>query len=280
MEKIAIVTDSTCDIPDGDLLKYNIKMIPLRILYSFGELRDRIETTAEEVYEGLQKEIPKTSLPMPLDVTTLFEELVKEGYTHALVTTLSSGLSGTYNMIKNVVTKFKELEVEVIDSKSLSFGLGFPVLEAAKEVLSSNSFSKAVDKAKEVIVKTDTFYAIDTLEYLRKGGRIGLVEGTIGQLLGIKPIISINEEGKYFTFSKVRGRNQSINELFKIVKERTNGEPFNVAVMHGHAKEEALKLLERIKGLVGLNEVYFDQISPVLGVHTGPGLLGVIVYKL
>ncbi|QZY56275.1 DegV family protein [Crassaminicella profunda] len=280
MNKIAIVTDSSCDLPDEVVQEYDIKILPLRIIYSSKEYRDRVEISAEEVYGKLEEEIPKTSLPSPEDVTDLFERLKEEGYTHVLGLFISSGLSGTYNMVKNLTDSFKELEIKLLDAKNLSIGLGFIVLQAAKEIKISNDFLKAYEKAEKGINNSKLFFVLKTLDYLRKGGRIGVVEGTIGELLGIKPVISVDEEGKYYSYTKVRGRKKSIEELYKIAKEKLTNKRCYVAVMHGYAEKEASNLLERIKEIGNVEETFFGQISPVLGVHTGSGLIGLGIFEV
>ncbi|MBF8984857.1 DegV family protein [Lutibacter sp. B2] len=280
MDKIAVITDSSCDLPDEILQKYDIKILPLRIIYENREFRDRIEITAEEVYANLDKEIPKTSLPLPADAMRLFKQLSEEGYTHVVAVLMSSGLSGTYNMVKNVADTFDALKIEVVDSKSLSVGLGFIVLETANEALISNDFSKVLKKANEAVEKTDVFYVINTLDYLRKGGRIGLVEGAVGEILGIKPIISIDDQGKYYAHSKVRGRKKSIKKLYDIVKEKIKDKNYSVAVLHGDAEEEAKNLINPFKEIAAVDETLFGQISPVLGVHTGPGLIGICITEI
>ena len=280
MNKIAIVTDSSCDLSEEIIKEYDIKILPLKIVYSNAEYRDRFEISPEEIYSRFDEEIPKSSLPSPEDAMELFTELVQEGYTHVLVVTISSGLSGTHNMIKVVASDFEGLKFEIIDSKALSLALGLPVLEAAKERDKSNDFSKVVETAKAVIHKTNAFFVVGTLEYLRKGGRIGKVEGTIGDLLQIKPIISINEEGIYYTFKKIRGRKKSIKGLYDIVLERAKERLINVAIMHGNAFDEAKELLESIKKIDNVKETFFGQISPVLVVHTGPGLVGVVTTEV
>ncbi|TCO71470.1 DegV family protein [Marinisporobacter balticus] len=280
MKKIAIVTDSTCDLPDALLEKYEIKILPLRIIYSNKEFRDRIEISGKEVYEKLDHEIPKTSLPSPEDVHNLFKKLQEQRYTHVLAILISGALSGTYNMVKNFSDKFNELKIELLDSKSLTMGLGFPVLEAARELRKTNDFSKICERAKEAMSKSKVFYVLKTLDYLRRGGRIGVLEGTVGEILGIKPIISIDQEGKYYAYAKVRGRKKSIEQLYEIIKEKSKDKKVNVAVMHGDAEEEARDLLKRIKEFRNVDETFFGPISPVLGIHTGPGLIGLITYEV
>lgn len=271
MAKIAIVTDSSCDLSDEIINKYDIKLLPLRIIYSSHEYRDRFEISPEEIYERFEVEIPKTSLPIPEDAVKLFKDLEQDGYTHILVITISSGLSGTNNMLKLIASEFENMTIEVIDSKALSYGLGIPVLEAAKELNISMDFNRAVEKAKIVIENTKAYFVVKTLEYLRKGGRIGKVEGTIGDLLQVKPIISINDAGIYYTYKKVRGRKKSIKELYDIVAEKTKEKIINVAIVHGDAFDEAKELMEKIKALSNVKETFFGQISPVMVVHTGPG---------
>lgn len=277
MDKIAIVSDSTSDLSWDTIKRHNIKVLPLRIIYKDREYRDRVDITPEEIYSRFKEEIPTTSLPSPQDTMDLFNELKEEGYTHVIVVTISSGISGTMNMIRNISDSFEGLSFDIIDSKSLSMGTGYAIIEGAKELERTCDFRKTAERIKAVLNNTKVYYVVKTLEYLRKGGRIGKVEGTIGELLNIKPIISINEDGVYFSYKKVRGRSRSIEELFEIVKEEAKEKLLNIAVAHGDAFEEAQDLLKKLKGLKNVKETVFTQISPVLVVHTGPGLIGVIV---
>lgn len=280
MKKIAIVTDSTCDLSMEQLEAYDIEMIPLRVVYRDREYRDRVDISPQEVYESMEREVPKSSLPLPGDVLGLLDRLKKDGYTDVVIALISSGLSGTYNMVRQVTQDYEGLNIEVIDSRSLSFGLGFPVIEGAKERLRSNDFEKVVARMQEIKDAIYEMYVIKTLEYLRKGGRIGLVEGTVGELLGIKPIIGINENGIYYTMAKVRGRKKSINKMFDLVREKYAGKTFNLAVVHGDAEEEARRLMDKLCAIGKVEERFFAQIGPVLGVHTGPGLIGVVAYEV
>lgn len=278
MMKIAIVTDSTSDLLEEVVKEYDIKILPLKVVYSeVEEYRDRVEITPEDIYKRFDKDIPTTSLPSPEDTMNLFKKLEEDGYTHVIVTTISAGLSGTMNMIRNVSEDFKNMVFEIIDSKALTMGLGFPVLEGAKELKKSNDFNKTVQKIKDTIKNTEVYFVVKTLEYLKKGGRIGKVEGTVGELLNIKPIISIDENGVYYTFKKVRGRKKSIQDIYNLVKEKASDKIVNIAVAHGNAHEEAYELLEKVKELKNVNDTIFTQISPVMVVHTGPGLIGVVI---
>lgn len=279
-QKIAIVTDSSCDL-DAELIEaYGIQVLPLHIVYHDREYRDRVDITPDEVYTQLEVEVPKTSLPSPAEISSLFSRLRDEDFTHILAIHISSGLSGTFNAVSKVAEDFKDIVIEVLDSKTLSLGLGMTVLEAAREVQNSLSFHNAVSVAKTVCRKTKAYYVLATLEYLKKGGRIGYVSGTVGELLNVKPIITLNEEGKYVTHSKVRGREQSLRKLMDALTEHVRDRDSNVAIVHGGAEQEAFEFLQRAREHPNVKEVFFSQVSPALGVHTGPGLVGFIVSPL
>ncbi|NLJ73400.1 MAG: DegV family protein [Firmicutes bacterium] len=278
-EKVAIMTDSTCDIPQDIIEKYGIHVVPLRIVYGEREYRDNVDITAEQVYEDLPTEIPTTSLPSPEDVLNLFHKLKDEGFTHVLAIHISSGLSGTAQMIENLSNQIKGLVVKVIDSKSISMGLGYSVIEAAQKLQQNASFEAVCAHVQGILSKMRVFFVLGTLEYLTKGGRIGKVAGTLGQILNIKLIITVNEEGVYTTYAKVRGRKQSIDKMFEALKEQLAKSRNNVAVCHGAAVEEAQALINRIKELCSIDEIITGHVSPVIGVHTGPGTLGIAVYS-
>jgi len=277
LNKIALITDSTSDLPKEMQEKYNIEVLPLHVIYKDAEYEDGVDITPEAVYNSLTREIPSTSLPSTGRILELFERLKEEGYRDVLSIHISSGLSGTYSMIKNLEENAKQigLRLHVIDSKSISMGLGFLVIKAAQLIESNtplNEIIKTLDRFKREV---KVFFVLKSLEYLRKGGRIGLVEGALGDMLSIKPIISVNSEGIYYTVVKSRGRNGSIRKLVKIVKSAIGRGRVRVAVMHGNALDEALEILNSIKDEVNISDIFAGQVGPVVGVHTGPGLVGI-----
>ena len=278
--KIAIVTDTSCDIPDEILKEFSIYLIPLRIIYENSEYRDKFEISAQEIYDSLETEIPKSSLPLSSDIEAIFDKLIEDGFSDVIFITLSSGLSGTNNMVRIIADKYREkINIEVADSLALSLGLGFQVMECAKIVKETGSVKEGLKKIEEIKETMSVMFLVKTLHYLKKGGRIGKVEGTVGDMLHIKPIISINKEGVYFTLSKTRGRKNSIQKMVDLVVEKYKNKPINLAVAQGLAFEEAEKLLETLKSALNIKNDFLVQISPVLGMHTGPGLLGVIAYE-
>lgn len=280
MQKIAIFTDSACDLTDAELNEYGIRFLPLQIIYKDNSYRDRVEISADEVYGNLEKEVPKTSLPTGTDIDALFLELKKEGYTHAIGVMISGGLSGTANSVKLIAEEHPEIETYIYDTKNLSISEGIMALKAAKMVKDGLSFEEIKEALPEEKKSVDTYYCLATLEYLIKGGRIGKVSGTIGQMLNIKPIIYVNEEGVYVTLDKARGTKQAYMKLVSILKENLEKTKCKVYVMHGGAKKEAQDMVERIKDLPGILSLEFRQISPALGVHTGRGLIGIAVERM
>lgn len=278
-KKIAIVTDTTCDLSDEVLKLNNIYMVPMQIVYETRSYRDRMEITADKVYGLLDKEVPKSSLPLPDDVKKILDQIVDEGYTDILYISISAGLSGTYNLIRLLAQEYTKLNIEVVDSTNLSMGLGFLVLEAAKVVQKTGDIKSAIQRITTVRKTMSTMFVLNTLEYLRKGGRIGRVEGTVGNLLNIKPVIAVNDEGVYYTVSKGKGFKRAVGTMVDELKKRYEGKKVSIAVVYGEQIEGAKQLLEQLKEKLNIATSYITQVSPVLGVHTGPGLLGVIAFE-
>ncbi len=277
--KTAIITDSACDLPDEILAQYHIRFVPLRLVYHGGEIRDRVEISPEQVYAMLPEEVPKTSLPLPEDVLGLYGELADEGYTDAVHICISSGLSGTYNMVRMMAEGFDRMNVRAVDCKSLSMQEGLIVLGCARMLEADpDAEPEALAAHAEALRdKSLGMFVIRTLEYLRKGGRIGLVEGVLGTMLQLKPVIFVNPDGIYETLAKARGHVNALEAMVRDVVGRFQKASVRLAVMHGAAQAEGEKLLERLKTLLDVEESFLLPVSPVLGVHTGPGLLGVIV---
>lgn len=276
MEKIAVITDSASDVPKELSVKYNINILPFRILYQDRDYRDGVDITAEQVYENLRNETPKTSLPSIEDIENLFIKLENEGYNKAIVITLSSGLSGIYDAVTLVAKEHTRIDTFIWDSKTISIDEGIMAIECGKLVESGKSFEEIKEFLPTLFKRTHLFFVLETLEYLIKGGRIGRVAGSIAELLDIKPIISPDKkDGKYYTYGKARGRKKSLNKLFEIAKEISVRKKCRIFLMHGDSLKEALELENKLKSLPNVLSVYFGgNVSPVAGVHTGPGLLG------
>lgn len=274
---VAIVTDTACDLTDEQLTQHDIRLIPLRILTSTGEFRDRFEISADNLYQLLQTEIPKTSLPMPEDVLELYRQLRSEGATRILHLCMSGALSGTHNMVSVLASEFEGLQVDVFDARTLSCGLGLLVLEASECLAQGMSVESVLERLARLRKHQLGAFVIRTLEFLRKGGRIGLVEGVVGTLLNIKPVIHVNDDGVYAPMVKARGFSKALEAMKEEFFKRYQGRKIRVAIVHGNAGEEARRLLEDFRANLEVVHGFVAPVSPALAIHTGPGLLGAIV---
>ncbi len=281
MSNIAIITDTTCDLPEEILKQYNINVLPFRIIYKDREYRDKFEITPEEVYNNLANEIPTSSMPSMDDMEEMFHEIEEKGCKEVIAIVLSTGLSGIYNGIQVVSENHPNLRTFICDSQSISVGEGALVVECAKLAEKGKSFDEIVEAIPSIKKRIHLFFVVGTLEYLKKGGRIGKVSGTIAELLNIKPIISIDsKDGKYFTYDKVRGKKQALNRLVSIGEEILSKNKCSIYVMHGNGEEEAKKVYMQIKEKTNvISSTWGGCISPVSGVHSGPGLIGLVLVE-
>ena len=280
--KIAILVDSGTDVPQEIIDMYNIYVIPLKIIYKDREYTDKVDTTPEEIYKRLPEEIPGTSLPDGESITKIFDQIKNDGYDKVLAITISSGLSGTNNVVRLVAQEQEGIQTHVLDTKNIGIGAGFTAIQAAKWIEEGMEWETLIDELVALAERTKVFFNVATLEYLQKGGRIGLVASILGNALKLNPIISCNEEGIYYTVGKARGRKKSLDKTMSYVKETVgDAKVFNLAVAHGAAEEEAIEMKARFeREFPNAQEIYFGQISPALVVHTGPGLLGIGVQIL
>src|SRR5471030_941062 len=204
-----------------------------------------------------------------------------EGYTHAIIITISSGLSGSYNSARLAAENVSGIETFVFDYMTLTMSEGAMVIETANLIKQGKSFNEIVDILPTFRDKIDVFFTIDTLEYLIKGGRIGKVGGTIADALNLKPIITVGNDGIYHTVCKIRGIKQSVSRLASLLKPYLNANKCKVWILDGNAPDKATMLYDAIKNFPNLIECTLGgSIGPTLGVHTGPGLVGFIVEKL
>ncbi|GAX48441.1 DegV family protein [Pseudolactococcus reticulitermitis] len=276
-EKIAILVDSGCDVPETLAQADNLYVIPLKIIYQDAEYTDKLDITAEEIYDRLPTEIPKTSLPEGAYIQTVFEQIVADGYEKVLAITISSGLSGTFNSIRLVAENFPMLDTFMFDTKNIGIGAGAHAIRAAELIDSGSSFDAITKILANGVKNSKIFFSVATLEYLQKGGRIGLVSSIVGNMLNLNPIISCNDDGIYYTVAKSRGRKKSLEKSVKLVKDFVgNHQKVRLFVAHGNAAKEALILVDALKAAIPQAiDVLYGQISPALVVHTGPGLIGI-----
>ena len=275
MSEIAILIDSGTDVPQEYVTKYGMYMLPLTINYEDRTYHDRVDITSEEVMERLETEIPKTSLPSMGDTHALLRRIYDDGFRKVLIITISSGLSGTFNMMRLVAEEIDDMDIRLIDTKNIGIGAGVTAIRAAELIEEGKSLDEIEDTLNRLIIRTKVFFCVDTLKYLQKGGRIGLVTAAVGTLLGIRPVISCNEDGVYYTVHKARGAKAAVETSMKYLADIADGcEKFRVLVAHVGQPERAEKIADALKSRLNC-EVIVAPISPALAVHTGPGLLGV-----
>ena len=281
-QKIALLTDSCADIPAVLCKRYDIYVVPLKLIFSDGEYADGVDITPTEVYRRLPKEMPKTTLPSGAAVEQVLGRIRRAGYTRVLAIHLSGGLSGTCNLVRVVGAQTEGLEVAAFDSLSGSLGTGMMVLQAARWIEQGWSWAELLRAVPPLMQDTHVFFCVNTLEYLQKGGRIGKVAAMVGTAISLKPVISCNEEGRYYAVAKAIGRNPSIKKVLELAQKFADGCPkVMLAVMHGDAAEEAEALIHEVKKKIPQGFIAVrGQISPALGVHTGPGLVGICVLRL
>ena len=276
-DRVALVTDTSCDLSEEQLQAYDIRLVSLRVATSEGEFRDRLEIDQDTLYSLLKRELPKTSLPLPEDVSALYRQLKEEGCTRVVHMTISSNLSGTYNMVRLIAEETEGMQVDVVDTRTLSCGLGLLVLEAAESLAKGMSVEDTLARVEHLRSTQLGAFVIRTLEFLRKGGRIGLVEGVVGSLLQIKPVIYVNDDGVYNTLVKARGFSNALSAMSDEYFKRFQGRKVRIAIVHGAAYEEAVKLRDRFLEKLDVVSSFISPVSPALAIHTGPGLLGAIV---
>lgn len=269
---VRIVTDSSSDLPEAVVEKLGITVVPLYVLFGEEVNRDRVDISEEEFYRRLQQDKihPSTTQPSPQDFAAVYKEL--SGETDGIISIhISSKLSGTVNSALQGKELAKvNIPIEVVDSLSLTMGLGLTVIQAAILARDGKSPEEVLNKTKEVIKNTRLLGLLDTLKYVARGGRIGKAKIILGTVLNVKPLLSL-EEGETVPAGQVRNRANGIDRLFNFVKNTPNVQ--DVAVVYNTTPNEAQDLIRRIKTVVNEDHIYLATVGPVLGVHMGPGAL-------
>lgn len=270
--KTAIITDSGCNLSQAFIKAHkNLFVIPLMIIVDGKSFRDQVEITAAEVYEKLDETTITTSLPNMDDLDDVFKKLKKDAYTHVLVINISSGLSGTYNVFRLQLENYEGFEITHYDAKTLGAGQGY-LIEQALELVEAGKMPKDIVEAlnKQRFEDSLAIYTINTLKYLKRGGRIGKVEGTIGDILHIKPVITVNDEGVYITLSKGFGLQRSLLKMKELFVEKFGEKTIDLTVHFGTDEEKAQQLAESLKKVLNVRTLKLAALTPVLGIHTGP----------
>ena len=281
-QKIALLTDSCADIPAALCKRYDIYVVPLKLIFSDGEYADGVDITPTEVYRRLPQEMPKTTLPSGASVEQVLGRIRRAGYTRVLAIHLSGGLSGTCNLVRVVGAQTEGLEIAAFDSLSGSLGTGMMVLQAARWIEQGWSWAELLRAVPPLMQDTHVFFCVNTLEYLQKGGRIGKISAVAGTLLQIKPILSFAPDGQLTSLAKVRGRKAAIQKMVQMAAARVpRGARFNLAVAHGDSPAELKEIRVLAQKVMPDFEAFAEgEIDCTLGSYVGPQLLGVGVQLL
>ena len=273
---VKIVTDSVADLPSDVVKELGVTVVPLAVRFGIEVYRDGVDLTAEQFYDKLRrsKTLPVTSVPSPGTFSEAYDRLAEQT-DEIIVITLTSKLSGTYQVaLQSIGLMTRKCRVEVIDSQWAVMAQGFIVITAARAARAGASFDEVLDIAHRNISRVDMRAAFDTLEYLERGGRIGKAQSLIGSILRINPIIGMRD-GEVCPFGRERSRAKAIDHLCNFAMSFTNIE--GLAIEYAVNRDEAEKVVERLGSKFPKERIYRSGASPVIGTHTGPGLLVVTV---
>lgn len=280
-QRIAVLTDSNCDLPKEYLSRYPIFQLPLVITCGGVEYRDGVNITVEELYARQKAENFKTSLPSREDVDAVLNQIRAAGYDQVIVVLLAGVLSGTTNLLRLIAQERTDLDLAVFDTKAASVGVGMLALQAAQYAARGLPFHVVKRLVAQLVEDTYTFFSINTMEYLQRGGRIGRATALAGTLLQIKPILCFaKDSGEIYTAAKVRGRKAVTPRLVELVQDIAAQENnprlhYNLMICDGGAPAEGAALEAAVKkALPGAEQVIHGQLDATLAVHLGPELLG------
>ncbi|MCE9644839.1 MAG: DegV family protein [Chloroflexi bacterium] len=277
-----IVTDCAADMSAEELERLDVTAAPLFIQFPEGEV-NATEITADDFYnrlEAMRPQIPTTAQPSSGIFAELYRKL-SQVEKNIFSIHISSGLSGTINSARDGGEQVKaEAQVSHWDTLTLSGGERFQVLAAALASKAGWAMSKIQERLEKIREKTEVIYTLDTLEYLARGGRIGRVKAMAGALLNLKPVIRVDTDGKYSTVGNGRTLSKSIDMIADSLQEKYKDTPVWITVLHGRFAEKADLLAAEFKEKLNIAKLEVRRISPVLGVHTGPGIVGAAVVPM
>jgi len=278
--RIKIITDSVADIPKDIAEKLNIAVVPLSVHFGSTSYRDGVDLTTDEFFEKLSKSkrLPTTSQVNPGEFKKVFEDHLEE-YDHLICITMSQAMSGTYKAA-NIAKEFIGTEkIDIYDSKAISFGFGLIVIEAARSAKNGNSLDQIKESIKYNIENLENLFIVDTLEYLKKGGRLSSAEAFVGSVLKIKPVITIND-GKLESIDKIRGRKRVINYFVDYIKKNEYDlSDKTIGLFHAVDHDYLNKLITVINEQFDVKEIIQSEVGTVVGTHSGPGCLAMVFIK-
>ena len=278
MSKIALVTDSTCSMPKEMIDKYNITVAPQVLIWGNETFEDGVNITPSEFYTRLKKAtvMPSTSQATIGKFLEIYTSLLDQDY-QILSILLSSKLSGTVNSAVQAKAMLPpDAPVEIIDSNSTAMAMGFHLLSVERAIEQGASLAESFELAQKASQNTGLFFAVATLEFLHRGGRIGGASRFLGTVLNFKPILELRD-GRVEAAERVRTRTKSLNRIVELVEEHIGGRtPVRLASLHASAPEDAKIVLEEATKKLNPVESYSSEVSPAIGANIGPGVVGLV----
>lgn len=277
MSKVAVVTDSTAYIPPDLVKKHNITVAPQVLIWGDETFQDGVDIMPDDFYRRLStaKVMPTTSQVSPAALKTIFEKLLDEGYDvqGIFVSTKISGTIQSALQARDMLPKAKD-KISIVDSLSIAMAMGFMVLKVARAAEDGAKLAECQKLAEKAIGHVGIFFAVETLEFLRRGGRIGGAQALLGTALNIKPVLEVRD-GRVESVEKVRTKSKAMARVVELVVEKVAGRtPVRLATLHANAENDAKTLLESAVAQLHPVETIFAGVSPVVGTHAGPGTVG------
>ncbi len=277
--KAVIVTDSISSLTQAMGQEYSVHVVPIHIFFGTDSYRDDIDLNAETFYRMLRenKQLPTTSQPTAMDFLQSYSSVVGEA--DAIVSIHPSNkISATVDSARAACKEMPDVPIHVVDCQTLSMGQGLIVIAAARAAAAGQSAAEIVELVEQLMPKTHVLFTVETLEYLRRGGRIGGATALLGSALKIKPVLHI-ANGQVEPLEKPRTRKRAVGRLLELMAERVNSsDTLNAAVLHCDAQAEAETLAEEVAAHFNCNELIVAEAGPTIGTHGGPGTLGVTFY--
>jgi DegV family protein with EDD domain len=276
---VTVITDSTAYLPDELVEGYGIHVVPLYVVLAGHSGREGLDISPQDVARALavRGQTASTSRPTPGDFVAAYRRALDEGAERLVSVHLSSELSSTSDAARLAASQVGEHIVTVVDTRSAAMGAGFAVLAAARSAAAGADAAAVARTARETAAATRTLFVVDTLEYLRRGGRIGSAAAVLGSALAVKPVLHV-QDGRVVPLEKVRTTARALNRLVQRAVEAAGQEPVSIAVHHLAAAERADKLAAELRDrLPQLRELHVSELGAAIGAHVGPGAVGIVV---
>jgi len=279
MKRVVVVTDSSATVPADLARELDIRIVPIVLAFNGFIFQDGIDISPTEVYRLLRdgKHAPTTSAPSVGDFLRVYAAAAQEA-SGIVSIHLSPKLSATYNAATAASQLVEEVPIRVVNCHTAAMGQGFVVLAAARKAAEGASMEAVAARARDVAAKMNLLATIGTLEYLHRGGRIGSAATLLGTALQIKPVLCV-ADGHVDVFARPRTKSKAVRVMLDHIAEQVNGHPLHVAVLHADVPEEAEELRQEIARRFHCDEIFVTELTPVMGAHTGPGVLGVAFYE-